>query len=241
MKKNIFGMLLLSGIVLSTAATTVNAADSTEKTDVEVKLTKPKGYENGNGPFKDKLAIVHKPKSFLFESDTTDGALNLDNKSTDKDSQYITVNDDRTLASDSNKWAKGTWSLTGQLSLLQSSNDQLAAKLNFTPGTLYNYAIGDLETKPNGQEDYAPAAVSTSSTADTTTYKLNPTFTLEAGGEEVTFLKDAKANAVDKSDSAAANRGVSTNLGNATLAIATGDASLEGDYKGVITWTLNAN
>ena len=250
MKKNIFGTLLLSAIVFSAVGTTASAVEtsdgkSVEESEVEVKLTKPKGYDDGSGPFKDKLAIVHKPKAYQFEGETTTGSLNLANKNKNKDTQFITVNDDRTDTTDSTKWAMGKWALTGKLSELKTADGSqtLTAKMNFTTDKLYQYAIGALETKASGQEDYAPAPVSDNLVeVSGSNYTLAKTFTLPADGQtEATFLQATTAAPFAKAD---ANdvKGVTTNLGNANLIVENGNAvdSKAGNYKGVITWTLSA-
>ena len=232
MKKSVLATVLLSGLALSVASTTVSAAE-TETSKVEVNLTKDNGHEPGTGPFLDKLTIVHKPTVFKFSGSTTSGSLQLSNEHTRKDNQFISVNDDRKdVATGAAK--TGKWELTGQLSDLTASSGNLEANMLFTPESLIQYDIGAAGNQPNGSFDYAPAEIDPSATAaDTAKYKLSSTFNLAAGGDEVKFLEST-------TDAASGLKGVATNLGNVDLLVATGNATEAGSYKGTITWTLTA-
>lgn len=238
MKKNILSVVLLSGLVLSVSATKSLAAEqadgsSQETSKVEVKLTEDKGHDVGTGPFKDKLAIVHKPTMFKFEGNATTGSLKLANKHQYADKQFISVNDDRKSADDDTTLVSSDWALTGKLDGLKAGSTPLTANMVFTPGELKQYNIGDLEDK-NGVYDYAPAPINPD--ADKVTdakYNLSKNFTLPADDTEVQFLTSSGTDVTDPT-------GVFTNLGNVELLVATGNAQTAGDYTGTITWTLMA-
>lgn len=231
MKKSILATVLLSGLALSVASTTVSAAE-VETSKVEVNLTKDDGHEVGTGPFLDKLTIVHKPTVFKFEGSTTTGSLQLSNAHPRKDNQFISVNDDR--KDTSGAATTGKWELEGQLSELSAASGDLAANMLFTPEALIQYDIGAAGNQPSGSFDYAPAEIDpTATAADAAKYKLSSSFTLAAGGAPVKFLEST-------TDSASGLKGVATNLGNVDLLVATGDATEAGTYTGTITWTLTA-
>ncbi|MGX7024898.1 WxL domain-containing protein [Vagococcus hydrophili] len=237
MKKNILAAALLSGLVLSIAAPTALAVEdkdgkSVETSKVEVKLNKDDGHEPGTGPFKDKLAIVHKPTIFKFEGDTTTGSLNLKNKHPEKAKQFISVNDDR--KNDKKEAISSPWTLTGQLSEVKEGTKTLAGTMDFKTSELQQYDIGELVTKPNGVQDYAPAAIKADAAkADATKYTLQPKFSLDAAGTAVKFLESTNTDVTDP-------HGVFTNLGDVDFNVASGNASEAGTYDGTITWTLAA-
>ena len=70
MKKTILTSVLLSGLILAAAPTALAVENekghSVEKSEVHLELKKDDGYEPGTGPFKDKLAIAHKPTAFIY-------------------------------------------------------------------------------------------------------------------------------------------------------------------------------
>lgn len=239
MKKNLLATVLLSGLVLGASATTVSAAEtpeggSVETSKVEVKLQEEQGNEPGSGPFKDKLAIVHKPNIFKFSGKTTTGSLNLSNENAQSDTQFISVNDDR-KDEESGEFTFGAWELTGALSELTDGGTPLLANMIFTPGELLQYDIGELKTV-NGVEDYGPAQVDPNAAqANKDKYKLSG-FTLAADGDAVPFLTSAAPTGTPTQTDV---RGVATNLGDVNLTVATGNATKAGTYTGTVTWTLS--
>lgn len=242
MKKTILTSVLLSGLVLVAAPTALavenDKGESVESSKVQLELKKDDGYEPGTGPFKDKLAIAHKPTTFIYEGDVSKGALLLDNKNEKKDQQFIAVNDDRKDPAD--KTGKtpmsSKWSLTGKMSKLTIGAKDLAANINFTTGALYQYDIGPIKTV-NGKDDFEPKDMLSQGkdVADATKYKLaDKSFSLPADDTtEVSFL-------TSDNDTVTPVHGVYTNLGDNKLAIATGSALEAGKTTGTITWTLAA-
>lgn len=248
MKKSILSTILLSGLVLSVGATKALAAEEAtatmgpdEKSEVKVKLTEDNGHEDGKGPFVERLAITHKPTTFMFEGEVGDTGLVLSNENKKKDQMFISVNDDRRDSTDNTKWISSEWQLLGKLGKLETSGttkNELKAKLQIVPGALYKYDIGEIIDKGNGQQDYAPKAIDTANqeAAKADKYKVNQDITLIAGAADNIKIYES----LDNEAQPKGERGVYANLGDAKLAIAAGNAKTKGDYSGTITWTLAA-
>ena len=94
---------------------------------------------------------------------------------------------------------------------------------------MYTYDLGNT---PNAKgDDIVPAPVQIVTEADDTKYDLPKSITLPAGGNNAVVLQSKNDTVVDP-------KGVTTNLGNATLSIAQGNGTDHGNYSGVVTWTL---
>lgn len=247
MKKALLSSLLLSTMIIG--ATTANAADDAKEasaaersatTDVTVDLTKDDGHDkNVPGVFKDTLSIVYKPTSFQFTGFTSENALQLKNEHLRADNQFIVVNDDRKETNGDYRTVSN-WELKGELSEIKNATTSLSSKLTIKPTELKTYSIADAqgnveEVIENGVVNYNPAPVDyASGAAASSSYTLNQSIVMNAAAGSTTV---ASANAVDlTATTTAANRGVVTGLGDATLNISNGTEV--GAYAGTITWTL---
>jgi len=249
MKKTLVSALLLSSIIIGGSTVAGAAEVDNGTTGVQVDLVG--GHDPNPGPYKNKLAIIRTPQPLKFSGNVSAEQVLLKNSPTvtsDKETQYVVVNDNREAANVT------PWTLTGQLSELTGKDetgadmDLGAAQLEFKNAGILAYNIGQNEvtkTDDAGKEyiDLVPAqvpSIANQVSADNNIYSyLDNTGSTKmvAGGTAVPVMK-ATANAnTDKSKA----RGAYTNIGDSTLSIAKGDATKKGDYSGTIYWTLSDN
>lgn len=246
MKKVVLSSMLLSSVLL--LGSVVSHADATSaETDLNITIKPDKGSEETGGPYKGKLAIVHKPTTFDFQGTATKGQLILNNENPNSQQQYISVSDDR--ATDDAKLGK--WILEGKLSAIDkldengnviprdASADQttdLQGSLVINKSKVLDYAIGTNEVTVNGVTDIDPAAVDPAAAESTTTQFGNAgedALTLPAGSPDATRIMTSNADT---------KNGAATNLGDNKFIIKAGSAvnDTENDfhYHGVVTWTV---
>jgi len=250
MKKTLLSTLLLSSIIIGGSTVAAAATVDNAETGVEVELSGG-GHKPEPGPYKNKLAIIRTPKPLIFKGTVDADQVVLNNTPTiasDKETQYIVVNDNRETADVT------PWTLTGQLSELAGKDktgadiDLGAAQLEFQNAGILAYNIGEKEVIQQGADgtdyiDIDPAPVPTgndSVAADPTVYSYlgNATSTkMIAGGSAVPVFKATAAANKDNSKA----RGAYTNIGDSKLSIAKGNATNEANYSGTIYWTLSDN